>query len=128
MPSRKEELPGTLRRSPAKAQRTYRKTLESAHREYGSEERAHRTAYAALKHGFRKAGDHWEPKARRGPSDPQAAQGGRQAREHPKRTYRGIDVRGSTKRELYERAKELDVPGRSHMDKRELAAAIARRH
>ena len=127
MPNKDDELPGTLKRSPAKAQRTYRKTLTSAHGEYASEERAHRTAYAAVKHSFRKVGDHWEPKSRRGPSDPQARQGGREARAHPKRTYGGIDVEGSTKRELYERAKELDVPGRSHMDKRELAAAIARK-
>lgn len=46
----KEELPGTLRKSPAKAQRTYAETLDSAHEQYGSEERAHRTAYASLKH------------------------------------------------------------------------------
>jgi cation transport regulator ChaB len=127
MATKREELPGTVRRSPARTQRTYRKALRSAHREYDSEERAHRTAYAALKHSFRKVGDHWEPKQRRGPSDPQARQGGRQAREHPKRTYGGIDVAHSTRRELYERAKELDVPGRSHMDERELAAAVARK-
>ena len=55
----REDLPGTLQRSPAKAQRTYQKTLESAHKEYGSEERAHRTAIAGvffwrlLLHGYR---------------------------------------------------------------------------
>lgn len=63
MPNRSIELPGTIRRSPAKAQRTYRKTLESALDTYdGDEERAHRTALAALKHSFEKVGDHWEPK------------------------------------------------------------------
>ena len=127
MPNAKDDLPGTLKRSPAKAQRTYEKTLESAHREYQSESRAHRTAYAALKHSFKKVGDHWEAKDRRGPSDPQARQGGRRARDRPRKTYGGVDVEGSTKQELYEQAKRLGVSGRSHMDKRELADAIASR-
>ena len=65
MPKDEEELPGTLQRSPEKAQRTFEKTLESAHEEYDSEERAHRTAYASLKHSFEKVGDHWEPKDER---------------------------------------------------------------
>ena len=34
---------------------------------------------------------------------------------------------GETKQELYERAKELDIPRRSAMTKGELARAIARR-
>jgi hypothetical protein len=34
---------------------------------------------------------------------------------------------GRTKQELYERAKELDIPRRSAMTKDELARAIARR-
>jgi hypothetical protein len=34
---------------------------------------------------------------------------------------------GPTKQELYERAKELDIPRRSAMTKGELARAIARR-
>jgi hypothetical protein len=59
----REALPGTLRRSSAKAQRTYAETLKAAHDTYpGDEERAHRTAIAALKHSFEKVGDHWEPK------------------------------------------------------------------
>ena len=48
MPTRSVKLPATLRRSPPKAQRTYSKTLENAEREYGSGERASRTAMAAL--------------------------------------------------------------------------------
>jgi cation transport regulator ChaB len=127
MPDKRIDLPDTVARSPAKAQRTYRKTLQSAHRQYDSESRAHRTAYAALKHGFEKVGDRWEPKTRRGPSDPQARQSGRRAREEPKRTYGGVDVEGRTKRELYQRAKKLGIAGRSRMDKRELARAIARK-
>ena len=62
MPTRKEDLPGTLQRSPRKAQKTYAETLDSAEAQYDSEERAHRTAWAAVKQGFEKVGDHWEAK------------------------------------------------------------------
>jgi cation transport regulator ChaB len=127
MPAKKEDLPDTLKRSPKKVQRTYEKTLDSAHEQYGSEERAHRTAYSAVKHLAEKRGDHWELKDEKGPSDPQAKQGGRFARERPKETYGGVDVEGNTKEELYERAKELGVEGRSNMSKKELAKAIARK-
>ena len=127
MPSKKEELPGTLKRSPKKVQRTYEETLDSAHEQYDSEERAHRTAWSAVKHVAEKRGDHWEVKDEPGPSDPQAAQGGAAARDRPRKTYGGVDVEGSTKKELYERARELDIRGRSDMTKTELAEAIARR-
>lgn len=126
MPSRRDDdLPGTLKRSPAKAQRTYRKTHDNAVREYGEGERAHRTAMASLKHSFEKVGDHWEPKDHKGPSDPQDARSGRSARRGGT-TYGGVDVLGHTKEELYQRAKRLGVRGRSHMSKDELAEAIAR--
>lgn len=123
MPTKKEDLPGTLRRSPEQAQRTYQKALDSAHEEYDDEERAHRVAYAALKHSFEKVGDHWEPKDERGPSDPQARGG----RDTNRPTAGGVDVEGNTRDELYERAKALDVKGRSKMSKLELAQAIARK-
>lgn len=126
MPTKKEDLPGTLRRSPAKVQRTYAKTLDSAHEQYDSEERAHRTAWSAVKHVAERTGDHWELKDEPGPSDEQSAQRGAAARERPKETFGGVDARGNTKAELYERAKALGVRGRSRMDKRELARAIAR--
>jgi cation transport regulator ChaB len=122
MPTSKEDLPGTLKRSPAKAQRTYQKALESAHDQYGSEERAHRTAYSAVKHSFEKVGDHWEPKDETGPSDSRAAGSGDTGE-----TAGGVDVKGHTKEELYERARKLDVSGRSKMTKQELAQAIARK-
>src|SRR3954451_7080434 len=127
MPSKKEELPGTLERSPKKVQRTYEKTLDSAHEQYDSEERAHRTAFAAVKHIAEKQGDHWELKDEKGLSDAQAAQGGSDARDRPKRTHGGVDVEGNSKEELYERAKKLDIEGRSNMSKEELADAIARK-
>jgi cation transport regulator ChaB len=123
MPTKKEDLPGTIKRSPRKAQRTYEKALDSAHEQYDSEERAHRTAYSALKHSYEKVGDHWEPKDEKGPSDEKAAGG----RDTDAETAGGVDVRGNSKKELYERAKKLDVSGRSKMSKHELAQAIARK-
>ena len=125
MPAKKEDLPSTIKRSPDKVQRTYEKALDSAHEEYDDEERAHRTAYAAVKHIAEKRGDHWELKDEPGPSDPQSAQGGERAREQPKETFGGVDA-SKPKDELYEQAKQLGVEGRSKMDKRELAEAIAK--
>jgi len=128
MPTKREDLPGTLKRSPRKAQRTYAETLDSAEETYGGDEaRAHRTAWSAVKHSFEKVGDHWEEKDRKGPSDAQSAQRGRAARDRPKPTAGGVDVRGSTKEELLQRARKLDVKGRSTMTKEELARAIARK-
>jgi cation transport regulator ChaB len=127
MPTTKKDLPGTLKRSPAKAQRTYAETLDSAEEQYDSEARAHQTAWSAVKHSFEKVGDHWEAKDQKGPSDPQSAQRGTAARNRPKRTHGGVDVRGNTKEELYERARKAGVKGRSSMSKGELADALARK-
>ena len=122
----RERLPSTLQRSPAKAQETYVHTLESAEETYGDdEERAHRTAFASLKHSFEKVGDHWEPKDEKGPSDAQAARSGRVARDRPRDTAGGVDANAS-KAHLYEVAKRLDIAGRSKMDKRELVDAIGK--
>jgi hypothetical protein len=122
----KQSLPATLQRSPGKAQETYEKVLENAEEQYGDGERAHRTAFAALKHTFEKVGDHWEPKKRRGPSDPRSAlpRGSRSKREGRGETFGGVDFYGHTRAELYDRARSLGVRGRSRMTKRELARAI----
>lgn len=122
----KDEMPATLERSPAKARRTWAKTHDSAVEQYGEGERAHRTAYSALKHSFEKVGDHWEPKDHKGPSDPHAAKGGKAARKGGK-TYGGVDVLGNSRRALYERARALGIKGRSSMSKEQLAEAIARK-
>lgn len=125
MPAKRTEIPDTLRRSPAKAQRTYREAHDSAVEQYGEGERAHRVAFAALKHSFEKVGDHWEPKRRKGPSDPRAANP--RARQNEGRSFGGVDYYGHTKQELYERARSLGVAGASRMRKEELAEAIARK-
>jgi cation transport regulator ChaB len=124
MPTRTEGLPGTIQRSSEKAQRTYAETLDAAHEQYpGDEERAHRVAMASLKHSFEKVGDHWEPKDEPGPSDERAAHG----RGGGGESAGGVDERGHTRDELYERAKSLGIRGRSRMTKHELAQAIARK-
>jgi cation transport regulator ChaB len=121
----KKDLPGPLQRSPAKAQRTFAEALESAEEQYGDPERAHRVAYAALKHSFKKVGDHWEPKPRRGPSDPQSRKTTPQS-IRPGKTYGGVDAESQTKDELMEEARRLGVEGRSKMTKKELGEAIAK--
>ncbi|ONI80519.1 cation transport regulator ChaB [Saccharothrix sp. ALI-22-I] len=118
MPGR-EELPSTIARSPKKAQRTWIKAHDSAVETYGEGQRSHRTAFAALKHSFEKVGDHWEPKAGKGPSDKQAA---RSTPEQGK-TAGGVDANAS-KQHLYDLAKRLGVTGRSSMTKEQLVEAI----
>ena len=117
MPAR-DEMPSTIERSSERAQEIWSKTHDSAVETYGEGERAHRTAFSALKHEFEKVGDHWEPKGHRGPSDQGAA-------DRSGRTAGGVDANAS-KSHLYELAKRLDVPGRSRMTNDELVEAIQR--
>ncbi|MDN5763277.1 MAG: ChaB family protein [Microlunatus sp.] len=114
-----EELPSTLERSGDKAQRTFAKTYDSAAEQYSDEQRAHQTAFAALKHTHEKVGDHWEPKESAGPSDAQAEGG----RDTDRPTAGGVDANAS-KKHLYELARRLDVKGRSTMTKAELVEAL----
>ncbi len=117
---KKDELPSTLQKSNAKAQRTFTKAHDAAAKEYGSEQRAHRVAYAALKHSFEKVGDRWLPKKKRGPSDKRAERGGL---NNPVPSAEGVDANAS-KKHLLDVARRLDIPGRSTMDKSELVDAI----
>jgi cation transport regulator ChaB len=122
---KKSELPGTLKRSPKKAQKTFAKAHDSAADQYGDGERAHRVAFSALKHTHEKVGDHWEPKDEKGPSDPRAKNP--RARENKGKTYGGVDFYGNSKKELYERAQKLGIKGRSSMSKDQLAEAISKK-
>lgn len=108
------ELPSTLKASPNKVQRTYEKTLDSAESEYDDEARAHRTAWASVKHVAEKKGDHWEPKDEPGPSDPRSRQTASAKRADEGETFSGVDVEGNTRDAL--------VAGR-----RKLASADTRR-
>ncbi|HET9874911.1 MAG TPA: ChaB family protein [Mycobacterium sp.] len=117
---RQSELPSTLRRSSAKAQRTFVAAHDAALEQYGSEQRARRVAYAAVKHSFEKVGDHWEAKKRKGPSDKRAERGGL---HNPIPSAEGVDANAS-KQHLLGVARRLDIRGRSTMRKSELVDAI----
>ena len=118
--AKQSELPSTLKKSSAKAQRTFAKTHDAAAEQYGEGERAHRVAYDSLKHSFEKVGDHWEAKSEKGPSDSRARSGG----PNPKgKSAEGVDANAS-KKHLVDVARRLDIPGRSKMDKSELVSAI----
>jgi cation transport regulator ChaB len=118
--AKESELPSTLQKSDDKAKRTFAKTHDSAAEEYGDGERAHRVAYSALKHSFEKVGDHWEEKAKRGPSDERAKSGGSRAKGD---SAEGVDANAS-KKHLVEVARRLDISGRSTMTKDDLVEAI----
>jgi len=118
--AKQSELPSTLQKSDAKAQRTFAKAHDSAADEYGEGERAHRVAYSALKHSYEKVGDHWEAKDEKGPSDQRARSGGPDAKGA---TAEGVDANAS-KKHLTEVARRLDITGRSTMSKSELVTAI----
>jgi cation transport regulator ChaB len=114
-------MPATIRRSDKRAREIYVKTHDSAVKQYGEGQRAHRTAFASLKHEYRKSGDRWVPKGHRGPSDPQAA-GNRYTH---RMTAGGYDVGPqATVAELRQEARELKIQGRSKMNKAELKRAI----
>jgi cation transport regulator ChaB len=124
----KDEIPSTLQRSPEHAQEIFEKTLDSANETYGPGERAHRTAFAAVKHEYEKVGDHWEEKESSGPSDSGAAgsSGSRSSGSASSgKTQGGVDANAS-KAHLMDVAKRLDVSGRSKMNKDELVEAIGK--
>jgi len=121
----KDEIPSTLQRSPEHAQEVFEKTLDSANETYGPGERAHRTAFAAVKHEYEKVGDHWEEKESSGPSDSGAAGSRGSGSRSSGKTEGGVDANAS-KAHLMDVAKRLDVSGRSKMTKEELVEAIGK--
>jgi cation transport regulator ChaB len=116
---KKEELPSTLQRSGSKAQRTFAKAHDAAAEQYGDDERAYRVGFSALKHTHEKVGDHWEPKEQAGPSDRQAEGGF----DTDRPTAGGVDANAS-KDHLLKLARQLDIKGRSTMNKSELVEAL----
>jgi len=117
-------LPSTLERSPKKARATYGATLASAERSYPNDEaRAHRAAWGAVKHGFEKVGDHWEPKAKKGPSDPRSAKRGANPAGA---SFGGVDVLGKTKAELTHAARAAGVKVTTKMTKADIAERLER--
>lgn len=127
MPEKRPTVPRTLKRSENKVQRTYEKTLENAEKEYGDEERAHRTAWGSVKHIAEKHGDHWALKDKPGPSDPRSSMPAKQKRQGKGETYGGVDIEGNTRDELVSRAKEAGIRGYSKMNKAELGRQLQRK-
>jgi cation transport regulator ChaB len=104
----KSELPKTIQRSDKHAQDIWVKTHDSAVETYGEGGRAHRVAYAALKHQYEKKGDRWVKKAEPGPSDPQAARGpttAKKSTDEPRAPTAGGKV-AKTPAEAEKKAKE----------------------
>ena len=93
MPAKKD-MPSTVARSSKKARDTWGKTHDAAVDQYGEGERAHRTAFASLKHTHEKVGDRWVDKGRKGPSDDQAEKTGAAARRGGP-TAGGVDAKGT---------------------------------
>ena len=121
----RDDVPSTIARSDDKAVRTYEKALESAEDSYGDGERAHRTAFAALKHTHEKVGDHWEPKEENGPSDPQAERSTPQSRGGERPTAQGVNANAS-KKHLVEVAERLGIEHPQRSTKDELVEKIKR--
>jgi cation transport regulator ChaB len=118
--AKQSELPSTIAKSSPKAQRTFAKVHDSVAKEHGDGERAHRAAFAALKHTFEKVADRWVRKSKPGPSDERATSGGPNATGE---TAEGVDANATVKH-LRNVARRLDISGRSTMKKDELVEAI----
>ncbi len=57
--SERTGIPRTILRSDEHAQHIWKQTHDHAVKEYGEGGRAHRVAYASLKHEYQKKGDRW---------------------------------------------------------------------
>ncbi len=108
MPGERTSIPKTILRSDRHAQEIWKKAHDSAVETYGEGGRAHRVAYAALKHEYEKKGDRWVRKSEKGPSDPQAARGPTtrpKSTEEPRAPTAGGKV-ARTEEEAREKARE----------------------
>jgi cation transport regulator ChaB len=119
------DIPSTIGRSDEHAQHIWKETHDSAVETYGEGERAHRTAYASLKHSYENVGDHWEPKEHKGPSDERASEPTSKAVRGEGETHGGVNANASLEH-LHELARRLDIEGRSKMNRDELVDAIER--
>ncbi|HEX5368940.1 MAG TPA: Rho termination factor N-terminal domain-containing protein, partial [Dehalococcoidia bacterium] len=75
-------------------------------------------------------GDKWIAKKEKGPSDPQAARGPTTPQKSTDRNRaetaggRTVPLEDSSKDDLYNRAQQLDIAGRSKMSKDDLVKAV----
>ena len=124
MPGR-DELPSTLRRSDKHAQEIWSKAHDSAVKTYGEGERAHRVAFAALKHQYEKRGDRWVAKGWKGPSDPHAARGYREGANIPTAGGKVARTSAEARRKAKEARREYAQAYRAR--KRRAASGAAKR-
>ncbi len=119
-------IPSTILRSDKHAQHIWRKAHDSAVKTYGEGSRAHRVAYAALKHEYEKRGDRWVPKGWKGASDPQAASGPT-TRRRSTREPRAPTARGKVARTAQEARRGAKEASREAAKARRSRAAGDRR-
>jgi cation transport regulator ChaB len=117
------EVPQTIMRSDEHAQDIWKSAHDSAVETYGEGGRAHRVAFAALKHVYAKKGDRWVKKAEKGPSDPQAERGPttkHKSTEEPKAPTAGGKVAHGARdaREKAREARKEDAQARREREKK----------
>ena len=132
MPARKDTV-SKLERSPKKPKARTSKKRDSAAGEFGEGKRVLRTAVKAVKHTLEKAVDPGEPKRKKEPGLVKAADGRSRKKSSLAKAVDGRRGKGKTtgkaktsasKHDLMDRAKKLDISGRSRMTKTELVDAI----
>jgi uncharacterized protein YjbJ (UPF0337 family) len=122
---KQEERKGDAKEEQARAELQAEQTERSAEQRQAD---AERRAEAAAEREFQKADAEVEDERARADAQRQRAE--RKAAEVDaleRRTNPAAAADAATKEELYDRAQELDVPGRSDMSKDELAEEVSRR-
>ncbi|WP_346845608.1 ChaB family protein [uncultured Rothia sp.] len=102
--AKQSELPKTLKRSSAKAQRTFTKTYDAAIKEYdGDEERAYRTAYASLEKKYEKVDGKWKRKKddedkKKSDKKPKEMDGDKDSKKKPEKDKKPKDKKSESKK------------------------------
>ena len=125
--AKQSELPKTLKRSSAKAQRTFTKTYDAAIKEYnGDEERAYRTAYASLEKKYEKTDGKWKrkkdddaPSAKESKkSDSKKADKKSDSKKSEKKTDKKSDKKSDSKKSDKKADKKSDKKSEKKSDKK----------
>ena len=118
-------IPSTIQRSAPHARRIWKAAHDSAVKTYGEGERAHRVAFAALKHQYEKRGARWVAKGWKGPSDPHAARGYREGANIPTAGGKVARTSAEARRKAKEARREYARAYRAR--KRRAASGAAKR-
>jgi hypothetical protein len=113
-----------FQKSGRRAQESYAKALDSAIQTYGAGDRARRSAIASVSRTFQRLGDRWVPRSPQSARTAQATRRSASSANSSRPTQSGnIDMK-STKDNLMNAARRMQIPGRSRMNKPELVAAL----